>query len=316
MNNKSKYRELCNIESTIPLFSQDWWLDAVCGEDSWDVCLVEKGRQIVATMPYYIVKRNFFTFSTQPSMTQTLGPWLKNFDGKYSKKLAQEKDLMQELIAQLPSFDYFSQNWNYQNTNWLPFYWKGYKQTTRYTYVIDLQCGLEDIFKSFESSKKKNIKKSAELVNIVYDITSSDFYNNHKLTLSKQGVDITYSYDLFKKLYDSAYERNSGKTIAAYDKDGNLHAALFVVWDENSAYDLISTIDPEYRTYGAASLLIKEIISFVSDKTKKFDFEGSMIENVERSFRQFGAKQEAYHSINKSNSKIIDMALFFKSLLG
>ena len=38
MTNKEKYYTFCDIEKTVPIFSQAWWLDAVCGDD-WDVCL-------------------------------------------------------------------------------------------------------------------------------------------------------------------------------------------------------------------------------------------------------------------------------------
>ena len=32
-------------------------MDAVCGEDNWDVLIVEKGGEIVASMPIYIKKK-------------------------------------------------------------------------------------------------------------------------------------------------------------------------------------------------------------------------------------------------------------------
>ena len=43
MSNKSKYRNLCTKEKTTPIFSKDLWMDAVCGENNWDVLLVERG---------------------------------------------------------------------------------------------------------------------------------------------------------------------------------------------------------------------------------------------------------------------------------
>ena len=43
MTKKEKYQELCKYEKSIPIFSKDWWMDAVCGEDNWDVLLVEGG---------------------------------------------------------------------------------------------------------------------------------------------------------------------------------------------------------------------------------------------------------------------------------
>lgn len=56
-SNKDKYRDLLETETTIPIFSRDWWMDAVCGEDNWDVLLVEKDNEIVASMPYYKKKK-------------------------------------------------------------------------------------------------------------------------------------------------------------------------------------------------------------------------------------------------------------------
>ena len=311
MNNKEKYRLFCEHEKSIPIFSQAWWLDAVAG-DSWDVCLVEKGEYILASMPYVTKKRHGFTLLSHPPLTQNLGPWLKPSQAKYSKMLSQQKDWMQALIDQLPKYDYFNQNWHYLQTNWLPFYWRGFEQTTRYTYVIEDLSDLEKVYSEFEHSKRKNIKKSEKIVNVVFDLSAEDFYENHKMTLAKQGSKISYSFDLFKRIYDSGYRNNKAKTIAAFDGDGNLHAALFVIWDEMSAYDLISTIDPDFRTYGAASVLIKEIISYTSQFVNKFDFEGSMIEPVERSFRQFGAVQKPYFTVTHKPSKILNTLLCLK----
>lgn len=312
---KEKYRKFCEQEATIPIFSQAWWLDAVAG-DAWDVCLVEKGDEIHASMPYVVKKKFGLILMTQPKLTQTLGPWIKPSTAKYSKQLSQQKVLMEALIDQLPKYHYFSQNWHYSNTNWLPFYWRGFDQTTRYTYVIEDLSDLGGVFSEFENSKRKNINKSQHFVSVVYDISAEEFYENHKMTLKKQGSKISYDFQLFKGIYEEGYKRNQAKTIAAYDANGNLHAALFVIWDSMSAYDLISTIDPDYRKYGAASVLIRDIIEYTSKFVGKFDFEGSMIEPVERSFRQFGAKQTPYFRVSHSNSKLFNLLNTLRTLRG
>jgi len=311
--NKEKYRALCAKESSIPIFSKDWWLDSVAGDD-WDVVLVEKEEQILASLPFVSRKKMGLTLITQPMLTQNLGPWLRPSSAKYSRQLSQEKDLLQDLFKSLPEFSYFSQNWHYRINNWLPLYWLGYEQTTLYTYIIDNIKDYSTVFNGFENSKRKNIRKSEKIVQIKFDLSAEDFYENHKKTLAKQGQEVSYPFEVFNNLYVNGYKNNSAKTIAAYDTDGNLHAALFVVWDGYSAYDLISTIDPDYRTFGAASLLVQEIIKYVSKYVDKFDFEGSMIEPVERSFRQFGAKQTPYFSISKTNSKLIKAYRFLQSI--
>ncbi len=320
-NNKPLYREFCQTEPSIPIFSKDWWLDAVCGEDNWDVAIVEKGGNIVATMPYYIRTNKIgLKLMVQPQLTQTLGPWISYPQNqKYEKKLSFDKQIINALLEQLPQYDYFAQNFHYSITNWLPFYWKGFQQTTRYTYIIDDLTNHDTILKEFSSAKRKNIRKSSQIVEVKFDLPADLFYNNHKMTLLKQGSKISYSFELFERIYKTAYEHNSGKTIYAVDKESNIHCALFVVWYEKSAYDLISTIDPDFRNIGAATLLVYEIIKYVSSLTEKFDFEGSMIEEVENSFRQFGAKQVPYFAVSNMSRRMAPLYYgrkLMRSLLG
>ena len=54
MRNRERYKELCKKESTIPLFSQGWWLDAVCGENNWDVYIVGSNMDIKAAFTYFL----------------------------------------------------------------------------------------------------------------------------------------------------------------------------------------------------------------------------------------------------------------------
>lgn len=305
MNNKEKYIEFCMDNPDIPVFSQPWWLDAVCGENGWDVVIIEKGNEIFATMPYVKpISRYGLTYSLMPQLTQKLGPYIKYPDGQqYAKKLSYEKEIMQLLIDGFPKVDYFNQNFNHIYKNWLPYYWNGYSQTTRYTYILNNIENYEDCYNNFLQAKKKNIKKANKLVEVKFDICADEFYYNHKYTLSIQNKKISYSKELFQKIYDGIYRNNAGRTIYAVDKEGNIHAALLVIWDTYSAYDLISTIDPNFRNSGSASLLVLKMIKYLQNITKKFDFEGSMIEGVENSFRQFGAVQTPYFQITKMSRK-------------
>lgn len=305
MEFKDKYRQFCCHDLGIPVFSKDWWLDCVCGKDNWDVVLVEKNEKIVASMPFFKSSRFIFKTISMPDLTQTMGPYIKYLGGqKYESRLGYEKEIMTQLLSALPSVDSFSQSFHYKIENWLPFYWAGYSQTTRYTYVLDSIDDIDAVFSNFSHAKRKNIRRAKEIVNVSYDLEPEAFYENHRKTLLKQGSKISYSKDLFLAMYSKCYDKNCGKIIAAFDKDRNMHAALFVVWDSESAYNLISTIDPDFRNSGSASLLVFEAIKFVQDKVQKFDFEGSMMEGVENSFRQFGAKQKPYHLISKMNSRL------------
>ncbi|MCJ8172284.1 hypothetical protein [Clostridium botulinum] len=305
-DDKLKYRELCKKERTIPIFSKDWWMDAVCGKNNWDVIIIEKSGIIVGSLPYYIKKISEFKIISQPMLTQTNGIWIKYPPNQqYYKKLFYEKKIMNEIIYKLKQLkiNYFEQGFHYSIINWLPFYWNDFKQTTRYTYVIESLADLEKVFSGFSNAKIKNIKKAEKIVDINYDLSSEEFYDLHKKILQEKNDRISYPYELFKKIYDECYNHKSGKCIYAEDKNGNIHAAIFIIWDEISAYYLISAIDSSFANSGSSSLLIKSAIQYVFDKTQKFDFEGSMIESVENSFRQFNTVQKPYFFITK---KFID----------
>lgn len=307
-SDKAKYRVLSDTESSIPVFSRAWWLDAAAGKDNWDVALIEEDGSVIAALPYAMKRRFGFTLLTHPPLTQTLGPWLRPTVATPAKQLSRQKELMGGLIDRLPPFDHYAQRWHYANTNWLPFYWAGFKQTTRYTYVIDDLSKLDSVFAGFSAGKRKDIKKAEKCVTIKFDIPAEEFYENHRMTLARENSKISYSFDVFKRMYDSGYQRDSACTVAAYDIQNNLHAALFIVWDQNSAYDLVSTIDHRYRNGGATSLLVREAIRHISKKTRRFDFEGSMIEPVEHSFRQFNTRQVPYFSVSKTPSTVLAIA--------
>ncbi len=305
MGNKEKYRELCKREQSIPVWNKDWWLDAVCGDD-WQVLTVEKGDEIVAALPYVITKGKFgLRQITMPKLTQTLGIWTKYPDGqKYVTRISYEKEIYSNIIEQLEDLrvTYFHQNFSHKVTNWLPFFWKGYEQTTRYTYIIDDLTDIDNIFKNFNSYKRKSIRKAEKKLTVDFDMSSKDFYKHHMKTLESNGQKINYSLEKFQSIYDLSYKNNSGKTFYCYDSSNHIHAAIFIILDSGSAYYLICSVDVDFKGSGANDLLIFEAIKYASNKTKVFDFEGSMIEGVEMSCRNFGGKQVPYFCISKTYS--------------
>ena len=119
---------------------------------------------------------------------------------------------------------------------------------------------------------------------------------------------------MVKKIDQACSKRNCRKIFFARDLQNRTHAALYLIWDENSAYYLMGGSDPALRNSGANSLLMWEAIQFASTVTNKFDFEGSMIEPIERFFRSFGAKQIPYSYISKGSFLIKNLIFLRKKL--
>jgi len=281
------------------IFCRSWWLKAVAPQ-RFTILALRKGDRIVAGIPMVHTRKWGYHAIHMPRLTQTLGVLLApSTSDRYEKRLSREMDVLESLVKAIPKANYFSVNFHPNFTNWLPFYWAGYKQTTYYTYAITDLSDLDRVFLEFAHSKRKNIKKAQGLVEVREDLPAAEFYSHHKMTLGKQRASISYSYDLFERIYNATYENHAGKIWYAIDAERNIHAAIFVVFDCESAYYLISSIDPDYRNSGAASLLLRDAIAYVSQYTNRFDFEGSMIKGVEHSFRKFGATQTPYFNISK-----------------
>jgi hypothetical protein len=303
MTSKEKYRQLCKEDNSIPIFSKDWWMDAVCGEDNWDVLVVEKGGQIVASMPIYIKEKYGLKYITQPKLTQTNGIHIIYPENqKYEKRLSHEKKVMNEIIGQLEQLNlaYYQQNFHYSVTNWLPFYWKGFEQTTRYTYVIDDLSDLDKVFDNFSKSARNHIRKANKKLDVVESEDIEKFYTINQMTFNRQGVDPSYSIEYLQRIDYACRKNNCRKILFAMDKDGNINTAIYLIWDKNSAYLIMSGSNPKYRGNNAKLLLVWEAIKYLSEKVTKFDFEGSMIERIAEYNKNFGAVQKPYFTISKA----------------
>ncbi|MDH6533904.1 hypothetical protein M2101_000556 [Parabacteroides sp. PM5-20] len=327
MTDKDKYRLLCNTEKSIPLFSRDWWLDIVCGEANWDVLWIEQKGQVQAVLPFYVPYKGLKTgfrqqrkgFISMPPYTQTMGPWFAPIakDTKYTTELGLRQALCKQFTERLQSYTFFLQNFHYDITDWLPFYWQGYKQTTRYTYILSL-TDTEKVWDNMSQHTRRNINKAQEKlqIKVIKGIPVDDFLQIVKKTFKRQGKSSIPNTSILKKIIISCREREQGDIWGGYDEVGNLHAAIFVAWQESAAYYIAGGGDPAYRDSGAHSLIMWEAIRFTADKSELFDFEGSMLPGVERFFREFGAKQIPYFTISKGKRSLLHRAyLKVKSLV-
>jgi hypothetical protein len=278
---------------TNSIFQQPWWLDAVA-PGQWSVAQVAEGGDVRARMPYVETSKYGLRGITMPKLTQTLGPWLASSGGKSAKRLKQEKEWLTALVDQLPPFDYFVQCWHYSVENWLPFFWRGFTCSTRYTFVLDDLSSLEDVARGFHENTRWEIKKARQQLNVRTDLGLDEFWPLNELTFARQGQRPPYTRQLVDRLDEACRQRDARKIFFAEDAKGHLHAALYLVWDQNAAYYLMSGSDPELRRSGAMSLLVQEAIAFASTVTRRFDFEGSMIEPIEHFVRNFGAQPKPY----------------------
>jgi hypothetical protein len=300
----------------MPIFLKDWWIDAVVDGASWDVVVIKKNDEILAAMPYVIKKRWGGNYILMPKLTQFLGPWFRPLEAKYSNRLSKQMGQMEDILDRLPVFSHFQQNWHYSQTNWLPFYWRGFNQTTRYTYIIEDLEDLNRVWHNFSSSYRNKIRKAEKSLTVKHGLCIDEFYKINEMTFLRQGLAIPYSYKFLKKHEDALKRHNSRMIFYAVDETGAMHSALYLIWDGMSSYIHMVGDNPDLRNSGAGILLIWEAIKFTKEELRlnKVDFEGSMIRNVERVRRDCGAKQIPYYRISKTSSRWLRLIKCFKEL--
>lgn len=299
------------------IFGESWWLDAVAGPDNWDEVRVESGGQLQARLPYYFRKRYGRIVLGTPPLTQHLGPWFAPSNAKYNKQLAKQKDLVEELIAKLPKqYDVFRQIFHHSVTNFLPWYWQGFEQITRYTYILEDLGSEQSLWDNLETKIRTDIRKAQNRfgLQVRSDLGPEVLLSIIKKTYMRQGKH-GLSETLVHSIYNACEKRGAGRAFFAVDDKGQVHAAVYLVWDKRTAYYLIGGGDPELRKSGAQSLLLWEAIKFASTVSERFDFEGSMVESIERFFRAFGAKQVPYHKVTKINSNWLKAGWLMKDAL-
>ena len=328
MNNKEKYKVLCETEGTrVPLFLQYWWMETVCVGKQWDVALVEKEgdgqwspERVQGALPYLIGKRIGMRYVLQPQLTQYNGPYYRYEEGLSDcRRLEFEKKVGAELTEQLERLRlaYYEQNFAPSVTNWMPFHWAGYRQTTRYTYRIEQLDDLDTVLSQMDYDKRqRKIRKAQEHLHADEGMTPEEFARFHATYWKSRGEKDLLSEEFIVRVIKAACARNQGLLLALKDGDGVIRAARFVVYDDHCAYSLLSALHPEGHDNGASALLFWELFQRLQHKTRAFDFEGSMDAGIEYSYRLYGARQVPYFNISKCNNDLFRLLLWIKARKG
>lgn len=302
MTNKERYHRLCERETTIPIFSKDWWMDTICGEDGWDVYLVGNGMDIKASLVYSIQENEQGKFIGRLMLTQTNGVWIKYAaDQGIAARQSYEEKIINEICDYIESLGLkrYDQQYHYHFYNYLPFFWRYYKEITRYTYVIENTGDMEAVRRGYTSKLKNALRKAERLLHIEEMTDLEEFYRINEMSFKRQEVKIPYSFAYFKELYLACKKHDSAMLLCAKDEEGHTQSVAMLVWDEMSVYYLLNGTNPELKSCQGNDLLIDHSIEVAHKRGLKFDFEGSVIKNVNHAFREFGGTPVPYFRIFK-----------------
>lgn len=301
MTNKEKYVKFCE-KTYIPIYSKPWWLDTVCGPGNWDVWLYENGEEMLAAMPYYKERRGEYRYITKAIWTQNNGIiFAHSPEAKPVARQIFEERVINAACEYIRSLgvDVYEQQYHYSFTNWLPFFWNDYTAIVRYTYVMEDLADMQEVSDRMSSKLRGKIKKGNKNAQIRTGLDPDRFYAEHEKVFLKQGLECPFSPEKWTKLYDACKKHDACEIFYAQEPGGNVASVLFLVWDEQSAYQLLGGSMPEYQSLDTYDALIWEGIQFAARKGLKYDFEGSVIKRISKSFREFGGEPKPYFRIRK-----------------
>ncbi|MBL7764638.1 MAG: GNAT family N-acetyltransferase [Chitinophagaceae bacterium] len=289
MNAKALYRQYCE-EHDVPLFFRPSWLDLY--NHDWQVVL-ESELSVTLFFVYFPENKFGFSFIRNPILTPYSG-FL--FSSSEIDELTRNR-LYERILKLIPDVSVFY-------IDLLPE--AGIRNIQSRFSCIDKRTNLLDIqdmsqcLVNFKPALQRQIRKAKKILQIIHSDDMERFYRLHSLTFQKQNLQPPYRIANFIKLWDYCKINQCGQLLFAENENGETHAAMFLVYDEQTAYYLAGGTDEQYYGSGAMSYLMSYAIQFAADEgCKQFDFEGSMIPGINKFFQNFNPIETHYISLQK-----------------
>ena len=273
------------------VFHKSFWLKASGGR--YVIYGYFKGGELYAGICLSYRVKFGIKMVSKPEITPYSGVLFKERDAKYVSKLSAEKEASRQIAQRLKSdFHLVLLHFSPGPIDLQPFIWEGFSTSIQYTYIIRLDRTLEDIWEAMEDTTRNDIRRAEK--DGISIIQSDDFNTTLNLvekTFARQNKAVRCKLKAFS--YNEVLaQRSQCKSFLAKDKNGDCIAAVYIVWDSRRSYYLLGGYDSEKSHHGATALAMWEAIKFSKQELalEEFDFEGSMIPQLERFFRGFGGQ--------------------------
>ncbi len=311
--NKDQYIDFYN-SIVLPIHFSPEWLDAVTPDSRWGVASVIRDGIVEGIWVYTINKKYGIPFIIMPPLTAYSGPWLFYPDNlKTHSRIAFEKRVTESLLGQLPQHRIFLQHFHPAFWNSLPLQWKGHDQKTRYTYMLDLTPEETVLWNNLKGSVRTDIKKATGTCVVTQSDDFDVFWQSLVLSFSLRNKPVPYDKNILNRL-ENALSRNARRTIfLAKDQKGTVLAGCYIVYQGETAHYLAGFYHPEHKHTAGMTVCLWEAIRTLKEKVKVFDFEGSVIPEIEKFFRAFGGNLVPHHKIYRIDNAFLRFLVQFKN---
>jgi hypothetical protein len=252
------------------IFHSEWWLNAVAPGE-WRRLEVAAGGRTIGVLPIWEGRNRGIKRLAMPPFTRMLGPAIDVGEGGESTRMHRRFKITSDLLAQVPRAAAFKQVLDWTTPDALAFQAAGYTTRPLYTILVDCKRS-EDVWSGLRQKTRRFIRRAEERYSTSTCTDIKQFTDFYRINL--QGTKVDPDFFRLPALYDACISRDSGKILAAYRSNGELAAAIFVVWGLGRAYYLLTTRDKTIRDFGVVSLLIWRAMQEAHARSLVLDLDG------------------------------------------
>jgi hypothetical protein len=264
------------------IYPYSWYLDAVT--DNWSALVVDDYRFV---MPVIWKKKAGILYMYQPYYTQQLGV--------FSREYVDPELIRRLLLILYKKFRFAGMNVNAKN---LVGEEEPFAVDDKSNYILKLNRGYHDMYTSFTTNAKRNIRKALEYA----DLMEKSLPVEELVKLKRENDVIKRTdedYIWLSTLLETILQRGAGK-IYAIRLDKEVIAAAFFAFSKTRAIYLLSASNGNGKERRGMFRIIDAFIRDHAGSGLILDFEGSNIPSVARFFGGFGAQPEIYQGISFS----------------
>jgi hypothetical protein len=253
------------------IFHEEWWLDAATG-GRFEVAEARANGRVAGRLPYHLTKRFGLTMIRMPELTYFLGPAIDEGEGSLNTRFLKRLQITRELVERLPSA-----SWKYVKchggvTDVIAFQELGFRTYVQFTHEI-APHPVNVLWKQMRNKTRNVIRRAQERFTVSELADPFAFLRFYTRNLDRKRQIRELDMSLCGKIMAASLARQRGRILVAHDKNARIVAANFCVWDETSAYYLLSTRGPG-SCNSATSLLLWETIKEAARWHLIFDFAG------------------------------------------
>lgn len=233
------------------------------------------GGHVQGWLPYGTFRERGMTACGTPPLTRVLHPVL-SVEGRKNESLNRRTlAIVSDLVAQLPSAHLTQFVLGPDCPDALAWQMNGFRARLLHTLVIDTRQPGFDAWGAMRDKTRNAIRRAAERLEAapLPPLAFRSFY------LENPGgappPDPGHSDpELILGLSEAAERHGQGRILGAFDRRGELHAAVFFVWDDRDYYYFLSKRRRDSTEPGAVSLLIWDGIQDAAARGLRFDLDG------------------------------------------